>query len=238
MRVFVYKDSIYRHMEPGKPETIERPGFTKKVFWEDPYLTELKAKVVSVNGDEITLDQTIFYAFSGGQESDEGMIGGQKVLEARKEGRNIVYTVEDGSNFKIGDEVMINIDWERRYELMKLHFSAELVLELIYKKFPGIVKLGAHISPDKARLDFMYDGSLGDVLSEIEKSINEIIESDKPIKSDFSDEVNERRYWEILGFAQVPCGGTHLKKTGEIGPIKLKRKTAGQGKERIEIFLQ
>ena len=46
-----------------------------------------------------------------------------------------------------------------------------------------------------------------------------------------------RRYWEVAGFAQVPCGGTHLKTTGEVGELAMKRKNIGQGKERIEIYL-
>ena len=211
---------------------------TKKVFWEDPYLTELKAKITGISGDDITLDQTIFYAFSGGQESDEGTIDGRKVLQARKEDKNIIYTLESTSGLKVGDEVLIKIDWTRRYRLMKLHFSAEIVLELITQKFPGIEKIGAHIASDKARLDFKYDGNLLEVLSEIEKSANEIIIRNEKIKSDFSDVENERRYWEIPGFAKVPCGGTHIKATGEIGQIDLKRKTAGKGKERVEIYLQ
>ena len=59
---------------------------TKKLFWDDPYLTECTAKVTAINGTKVKLDQTIFYAFSGGQLSDEGTIGGLKVIEARKEG--------------------------------------------------------------------------------------------------------------------------------------------------------
>jgi Ser-tRNA(Ala) deacylase AlaX len=55
--------------------------------------------------------------------------------------------------------------------------------------------------------------------------------------SAFSDEAAERRYWEIAGFAQVACGGTHLKSTGEVGKLALKRKNVGKGKERIEIYL-
>ena len=62
-----------------------------------------------------------------------------------------------------------------------------------------------------------------------------LIAADHPIVSAFSDEANQRRYWEIAGFARVPCGGTHLKRTGEIGAITLKRVNIGKGKERIEI---
>lgn len=54
--------------------------------------------------------------------------------------------------------------------------------------------------------------------------------------SDFADKGAEQRYWEITGFAKVPCGGTHIRHTGEVGKISLKRKNIGKGKERIEIF--
>ena len=57
------------------------------------------------------------------------------------------------------------------------------------------------------------------------------------ITSAFSDESNEIRYWEIEGFAKIPCGGTHIKRTSEIGAIRLKRNNIGGGKERIEILL-
>lgn len=222
----------------NNPEKMKEPKSTGKVFWEDPYLTELKTKITGVNGNDVTVEQAILYAFSGGQESDEGTIEGRRVLQARKEGKNIIYTLESSDNLNVGDEVTMNIDWERRYNLMKLHFAAEIVLELMYKKFPSIEKIGAHIASDKARLDFKYEGEIKDILFDIENSANEIIKANKAIKSDFSDKDDEKRYWEIPGFAKVPCGGTHIKTTGEIGQIELKRKNIGRGKERIEIYLR
>jgi Ser-tRNA(Ala) deacylase AlaX len=66
---------------------------------------------------------------------------------------------------------------------------------------------------------------------------NALIAADHPIRSAYSDEASQRRYWEIEGFARVPCGGTHLCRTGEIGPVALKRRNIGKGKERIEIYV-
>jgi Ser-tRNA(Ala) deacylase AlaX len=63
----------------------------QKLFWQDSYLTALETRISGVSGDEVTLEQTILYAFSGGQESDAGTIGGRRVLEARKKGKEIVY---------------------------------------------------------------------------------------------------------------------------------------------------
>ena len=66
---------------------------TRKIFWEDPYRTELATQVAAVDGDEVTLEATILYAMSGGQESDAGSIADRPVLEARKAGADIVYRI-------------------------------------------------------------------------------------------------------------------------------------------------
>lgn len=210
----------------------------EKIFWTDPYQTELIATVTSVNGNVLTLDKTIFYAFAGGQESDRGVIHGFKVLKAEKKyDKEIYYTLEDGHDLKPGDEVIIEIDWSRRYRLMRLHFAAEIILELVYQYFNRPEKLGAHIAEDKARLDFAWEGSISRIFPLLEHKANELIAADIPVKSEFCDVDDERRYWEIDGFGTVSCGGTHIRRTGEIGPITLKRNNIGKGKERIEIYL-
>jgi len=210
---------------------------TKKIFWEDPYLTQLETRIASVKDNDITVEQTIFFAFSGGQESDYGTIGNNRVLQARKEDKEIVYTLENSHSLKPGDQVRMNIDWERRYKLMRLHFAAEIVLELVYQKLNSIKKIGAHIAQDKARIDFEWGENISTVLPVIQKEALKIIGANQEIISAFSDEEKEERYWEIRGFARVPCGGAHLRRTGEIGEIELKRKNPGKGKERIEIYL-
>jgi Ser-tRNA(Ala) deacylase AlaX len=210
---------------------------TKKVFWDDPYLTELETVVTAVNGNELTVEQTIFYAQSGGQESDYGSINDRQVLHARKDGKEIIYTMETGHGILFGDRVIMKIDWLRRYQLMRLHFAAEVILALVYLKLPGIEKIGAHIAPDKARIDFKWDENISNIFPLLEIEAHRLVNSNKEIESAFSDEGLERRYWKVEGFSQVPCGGTHLKRTGEIGKISLKRNNIGKGKERIEIFI-
>lgn len=210
---------------------------TRKVFWEDPYLTELETRVFSNKGNDITVEETIFYAFSGGQESDSGTIGNRRVLEARKMDKDILYTMENNHGLRPGDKVRMEIDWERRYRLMRLHFAAEIVLEWVYQNVDAITKIGAHIAPDKARIDFLWGKNISTLFPSLQTKILEIVAADQDIISAFSDEEAEKRYWKIEGFAEVNCGGTHLRKTGEIGQILLKRKNPGKGKERIEIYL-
>lgn len=210
---------------------------TIKIFWKDPYLTELETTVTSVNENIITLKETIFYAFSGGQESDYGTINGQPVLEAKKEDKEIFYKLNNNHGLKIDDKVKIMIDWTRRYQLMRLHFAAEIVLELACQKFPDVIKVGAHIAQDKSRIDFEWNQNISQFIPLLQQEAQKIIDSNQPIISAFSDEANERRYWRINEFSEVPCGGTHVKSTSEIGTIRLKRVNPGKGRERIEIYV-
>lgn len=209
----------------------------EKVFWEDPYLTTLSAIITTVTGNVVTLDRTIAFAFSGGQASDSGTINGYDILRAEKMNKEIYYTIEEEHNLSVDDEVIVQIDWGKRYRLMKLHFAAEIILELVYQNYGHPEKIGANISDTKARVDFVWDGNISETFTFLYSEANQIIELNLPIISDFSDAENEERYWEIRGIGKVPCGGTHLKTTGEIGPIKLRRDNIGKGKERIEIIL-
>ena len=209
----------------------------RKLFWENPYATQLETHIATVNGDDVTLEATIFYAFSGGQESDTGTIGGHNVTNARKDGLELVYTLEPGHGLNAGDEVLVEIDGQRRYKLMRLHFAAEIVLELVTRKLPGVEKIGAHIAADKARIDFSWPENLTPLLPELQQAAHDLVAANRPIVSDFSDEARQRRYWRVEGFAEVPCGGTHLKTTGEVGGVNLKRKNVGSNKERVEIVL-
>jgi Ser-tRNA(Ala) deacylase AlaX len=208
---------------------------TKKLFWDDPTFAVLDTVVESVDGDEVSLVETIFFAESGGQESDEGTIGGLPVLEARTDGMRILYRMPAGHGLAAGDPVRVEIDPERRRRLVRLHFAAELVLELVYRSASGIEKVGAHIAANKARIDFRYDGNISDLFLPVLTEVARLVAADLPITSAFEDEAPERRYWEVPGFARVPCGGTHPRSTAEIGAIVLTRKNPGKGVERIEI---
>ncbi len=210
---------------------------TRKVFWDDPYQTRLDTSITSVSGNTLTVASTIFYAFAGGQESDAGTIADHPVLEARKDGLEIFYTLPEDHGLSVGVPVAMSIDWQRRYKLMRLHFAAEIVLQLVYQTVPGIEKIGAHIAEDKSRIDFITPTRFTALLPMLAEKANTLIAGDHPITSAFSDEANERRYWEIEGFAREACGGTHLRRTGEVGAITLKRDNIGKGKERIEIHL-
>ena len=105
-----------------------------------------KRKIIKVENQTVSLDQTIIYAFSGGQSSDSGSINGFEILFAEKKDKEILYTLPKGHNLKIGDTVNIKIDWRKRYKIMRLHFAAELILELVYQNYNNSEKIGANVT--------------------------------------------------------------------------------------------
>lgn len=207
-----------------------------KVFWHAPYQTELITRVEQIYGDEIIPVDTIGYSFSGGQESDRVIINGQVVVSSRMEGDSILYMLPEHA-LSAGDEIEMKIDWERRYRLMRLHFAAELILELVTKEL-GLEKVGAHISESKARIDFKSDTNISASFDRLMSLYTEIIEANYPIETGYTDRALQRRYWKIEGLAQVPCGGTHVRSTQEVGGVKLKRERPGKSIERVEIRLE
>jgi Ser-tRNA(Ala) deacylase AlaX len=208
----------------------------RKVFWDHPYQTTLRTQVKEVVGNRILVEETIAFSFSGGQESDKGFINGHPILASEISGQLIYYTLPENHGLTTGAPVTMEIDWPRRYRLMRLHFAAELILELITRQL-HLQKIGAHIAETKARIDFFYEKNIASHFELLLKDYEAIIQADHPIRTDFSEIKTQRRFWEIEGFSKVPCGGTHVKSTAEVGQVSLKRINLGKGKERIEIKL-
>ncbi|MDI3544026.1 MAG: hypothetical protein PWQ28_307 [Candidatus Woesearchaeota archaeon] len=213
---------------------------TEKLFIEDPYLKETDVKVVKIEENKVWLDKTIFYALSGGQASDSGSINDIALIDVQKDGESIVHILSDAPDFKEGDVVHLKLDWDKRYSLMKLH-SATHIVYFLFKEKTGITELiGSNISVDKARLDYSYPQSIKPLLEDIEREANALIEKGIEIKSYPDEENPKKRWWQLDSIEEwkMPCGGTHVKNTKEIGKIMLKRKNIGSGKERIEIALK
>jgi len=208
----------------------------QKIFWKNPYQNSIETTVTSVSGNQVIFAETICYSFSGGQESDKAVVNGIPILDSKMENSLIIYTLPDDHGLTPGDHVRMEIDWLRRNRLMRLHFAAELVLEIVTQHFK-FEKVGAHIAESKARIDFITDTNISGIFDIILEKYNAIINADLLIETGFTDVATQRRFWKIDGFAQVPCGGTHVKSTGEVGFVTLKRTHPGKSIERIEIRL-
>lgn len=204
---------------------------TGRLFWKDSCLTELDTTVATVAGDQVTLDATISFTFAGGQECDAGSIAGPGGAEARPGDR---HRLPEDHGLQPGDPAHANIDWDRRFRLMRLHFAAGLVLELVYRELPGVEKLGVHIFEDKARIDFAWPMNVSPLFPTLLEKVRSLVGADLSITSAFPDGAAERRPLRCRALPGSPAGAP-LRRTGEVGCIELRRRNVGGGKERIEI---
>ncbi|MBR9707167.1 MAG: alanyl-tRNA editing protein [Candidatus Diapherotrites archaeon] len=210
----------------------------KKLFILNPHQTECKAHVTKKEDNTIWLDQTIFFAFSGGQATDKGTINGINVVNAKaeKETKEIAYTLEDASSLNVEDEVDVKIDPEHRAKIRRLHSAAHLadyaMLELQGEK----EIIGSNCTADKARLDYLTNEPVGPFLAKAQERVNHWVDEDVEIKRE-EDPTTPGKWLWLWKNKTMPCGGTHCTHTGEIGHVKLKRKNIGGGKERVEVTL-
>jgi misacylated tRNA(Ala) deacylase len=218
---------------------------TEFVFRSDSYLKSLDATVTEVTPDGgIVLDRTIFYAASGGQPNDTGRIVGPdgqtvpitNVVHPEGDKTRIVHVPAEGSPaVAAGDEVRLELDWDRRYRLMRMHTA----LHLLSVVFPFPVTGGA-VGEDKGRLDFDMP-EVPSNLDELEAALNQMVAGNHAVTEEWiTDEemaanpglIKTMKVKPPMGQGRVrlirigdvdlqPCGGTHVANTSEIGPLKL-----------------
>jgi alanyl-tRNA synthetase len=210
---------------------------TKKLFNDDPYITSFTAKVVKVEGDIVELDQTAFFPEGGGQIGDTGNLGGVIVVDTQKDNGAIQHILEAPPSFGVGDIVEGKIDWDRRYKIMKLHSAAHIMEHFLWQHLGTIDRVGSRVDEKKDRADYVYEGRLPtEGLSEAQGDTNAFLADGHEITIRPDPERPEIRIWRC-GPVAMPCGGTHVRNTSEIGSVKLKRKNPGKGVERVETSL-
>ncbi len=225
---------------------------TKKLYLDDPYIKEFEANVISGKDNEIVLDRTAFYPEGGGQPSDNGKIVNESefnVIDVRKEGELVIHKLD--RNFTGSMQVKGEIDWVRRYGHMRHHTAIHIMSGVLFRKYNARIT-GSQIYFDKARMDVNYDLKKED-LPVIEKEANEIVEKNLNVnikyidrnalttdlvrvREDLLPDVDRIRVIEIEGFDMQADGGTHVKKTGEVGKIVI-TKFENKGKNNKRIYL-
>lgn len=205
----------------------------ERLYNEDAYIREFDAEVISCTeagtGYEVLLDRSAFFPEGGGQPADTGTLGNARVLDVQERRGEVVHMTD--RTLLPGSTVHGAIDWDRRFERMQEHSGEHIVSGLIHRKY-GYDNVGFHMG-EEIRLDL--SGVLTwDELMDIEREANEIVFLDVPLhiwipgeeelsrtdyrsKKELSGDV---RLVEIPGADICACCGTHVKRTGEIGPIK------------------
>lgn len=239
---------------------------TKKLYHDDAYRQEFQAQVlerVTVgNKLGLILDKTCFYPTSGGQPHDQGTLNGVLVSDVfEREDDGAVVHVVDGEvegpalspsislRVNKGETVYGQIDWERRFDHMQQHTGQHILsqafLQLLDAETVGF-HLGAEVSTidvDKAPLETAQ-------LDRVEELANTIVFADRPVRTYFADQdrmedltlrkqpmvTGPVRIVEIEGFDFSPCGGTHVKAAGEVGPIVITKSERRGSETRVEFL--
>ncbi len=211
---------------------------TRKLYYEDAYLKEAKAKVLEVRDNALLLDQTVFYPTGGGQPHDRGWINGVEVLDVYKDDAgNVWHVVAEPEKFKAGDEVELKLDWDYRYRLMRIHTAMHLMEHVLNVVLPGEWELyGSGMSVEKGRYDILYPENVNQWKGQIIETFNRLVDEGGEMRIWWE---GETRYTQIRDFEVIPCGGTHVRDIKEIGHLKkFKRSSLGKGKQRLEIWLE
>jgi Ser-tRNA(Ala) deacylase AlaX len=216
-----------------------------KRFRGEPYLQRLTTAVIGVDGDWVSLDSTILFAFAGGQQADRGTIGGHDVQasEALADG-TIRYQLPAGHGLTPGVSVEQVVDWELRLRVMRVHTATHMAYAAISEQMGGARELiGSNVHAGKGRIDWALEGSVSPWVPAAAERVAALVGRDLWVQRLSADADPERWLWQIEGddldpdLWRMPCGGTHVARTGEIGRVKLKRKNIGKGKERVEVTL-
>jgi len=230
---------------------------TEQLFRDDAYLKECSAQVVDVDEGAIVLDRTVFYPLGGGQPGDIGSISwadvSATIVDSRYgEGGVIRHLVEEGGDLPlVGASVVASIDWERRYLHMRMHTAMHLLGSVL--KF-GVT--GGSISATKSRLDFDMTEPVDkeQVSAELQAlvagnysiSTRWISDAELEAQPELVRTMSVRppkgagmvRLLEIEGVDLQPCGGTHLKATGEVGQVRVSKiENKGRHNRRVHVVL-
>jgi misacylated tRNA(Ala) deacylase len=230
---------------------------TQEIFREDAYLRGCDARVVAVTPGWVELDRTVFYPQGGGQPGDTGTLrradGAEvAITDTRHEGDRLLHALPpDAPALEIGEPVVLSLDWERRYAHMRMHTSLHLLGSVLRY---GVT--GGSIGAQRSRLDF--DMQEGVDRERVDRDLNALIEADHPVETLWitSAELDARpelirtlsvrppagagliRLLHIPGVDLQPCGGTHVRRTCEIGPVRLgKIEKKGARNRRVYVEL-
>lgn len=233
---------------------------TELLYTTDSYLQTMTATVTAHGPGGVVLDRTAFYPGGGGQPTDIGGLTDANgvayiVMGLKKVDGQIVHHIAGDHLPEIGASVTGQIDWDRRYALMRTHTALHILCGVIWRDYQAHVT-GGNMDPLLGRLDFEFDRLDKALVEEIEAKINAEVAASRPIQVQIlpRDEafqipdlirtkinllppgISEVRTVEIVGLDLQADGGTHVANTYEVGPLKVSDyKSKGAINKRIYV---
>lgn len=236
---------------------------TDLLYQTDSYLKTFTARVIEVLPEHpaVVLDQTAFYPGGGGQPNDTGTLtwagSSARVTGFKREEGKLLHMLEAGSPLpEAGAEVTGQLDWARRYQIMRTHTAMHILCGVVFRDY-GAQVTGGNMDPLQGRMDFEFETMQQELVAEIEAAINAEVETARPLtvrilpreeafqipdlirtKINLLPEgIREVRVVEIEGLDLQADGGTHVRNTSEVGRLKV-TDYKSKGKINKRIYLQ
>ncbi|HXG40006.1 MAG TPA: alanyl-tRNA editing protein [Candidatus Limnocylindrales bacterium] len=243
---------------------------SENLCYSDAYLRSVEATVVAVDGEAsggpvgVVLDRTVFYPGGGGQPPDRGWLvapDGRRwvVRSARRAGEDVVHELEPGGPPppSPGERVRAEIDWDRRYRLMRTHTALHVLCGVVWRDY-GAPVTGGNMEPGSGRMDFEFERMSGDLVGEIERKVNAELATGRDVRvavlprdeafripdlirtkvNLLPEGIREVRTVEVVGLDLQADGGTHVANTREVGRIRvIGYESKGRINKRIRIEL-
>jgi misacylated tRNA(Ala) deacylase len=235
---------------------------TALIYHTDAYAREFEATVTAVEGSAVTLERTAFYPGGGGQPHDLGILtspGGEvwPVVAMRKSGSQVWHQVA-GAAPEAGVSVRGQLDWTRRYALMRTHTAMHILCGVIFRDY-GASVTGGNMEPLRGRMDFEFESMRQELVREIEARINAEVAAARDVRVQILPRVQafaipdlirtkinllpegiaEVRTVEIIGLDLQADGGTHVANTREVGRIRVADyKSKGKINKRLEVVIE
>ena len=219
---------------------------TERLYYTDSYMREFTARIVERSADGLTLylDRTAFYPASGGQPFDTGAIAGARVVDVVDEDGRIAHRVASPI---ASDTAPCAVDWTRRFDHMQQH-TGQHVLSAVLEEAFGLRTVGFHMGSEVSTVDLEGGALEAASMRQAERRANEIVCENRPVAVRFqnsaeaaglrkpSERAGELRIVCIEGLDRSACGGTHVRATGEIGAILLRKPEKVRQATRVEFL--
>lgn len=237
---------------------------TDLLYQTDSYAQNFEATVLAANPESHTvlLDRTLFYPGGGGQPADAGYLEWQTdrlpVERARKAPDGIWHQLAASATLPpVGARLSGQIDWQRRYALMRTHTAMHILCGVVFRDYGALVT-GGDMEPLKGRMDFEFETLTKDLVSVIEAAVNREVEAAHPVRvailpreqafqipdlirtkiNLLPPEISQIRTIELVGLDLQADGGTHVKNTAEVGQMHIvDYKSKGRINKRIYVEL-
>jgi alanyl-tRNA synthetase len=219
---------------------------SERLYYDDCYLREFEEVVVDAGEDRrrIVLDRTAFYPTSGGQPFDLGTLNDSAVIEVNESDSGIIHVLDRPLT---GERVRAAVNWERRFDHMQQHTGQHL-LSAVFEELYGFKTVSFHLGSEESTIDLAALSLTAEQVRDVERRANQVVFENRAVRIAYEDATeagglrkpSERegvlRIVSIEGLDRSACGGTHVRATGEIGPIVLRKTEKIRGNVRVEFL--